>query len=76
MAREAMQRKEGAMVIETRPRAPVRDSIFNVRLSQAERDRLERFAVEKDLRIAQAVRLLVREHTPAATEAARSSDAA
>lgn len=63
------------MVIETRPRAPVRDTVVNVRLSQAERERLERFAVEKDLRIAQAVRLLVREHTPAAPEATQSSDA-
>jgi hypothetical protein len=63
--KDTVQRKGRGVITQSRARAPVRDSVLNVRLSQAERERLERFAVEHDLRVAQAVRLLLREHTPA-----------
>jgi hypothetical protein len=55
------------MVVAERPRAPVRDEILNIRLTSDEKQALVAFAIDHDLRVAQAIRHILRERlVPAA----------
>jgi len=54
-------------LIAERLRPPARESAITVRLSTEERQKLERYAHDHDLRFAQAIRRWIREELPVET---------